>query len=271
MHATKQIKRWICLLPVYGCFSTGLIYVAIGVIAILSFLRLKQGGADESSLLAYLSDYTIGRVFVWIILLGSVSYIIWRIYESLKDPYGYGRQLKGIALRVGIALSSVADAFIAYAAIAVLLGISNIPENGQPQEQRQLVSQLLQHNMGNWAIIGAGLIILITAIVQLLYGITKGYKERLDIDRLYAILKPLVHPLAWAGYVARGIILGIIGFFFLKAGVLENARYVVNTDKAFDFIGDRVGHFYFIAVAVGTICYGLFMFALGAADNPDKE
>jgi hypothetical protein len=45
---------------------------------------------------------------------------------------------------------------------------------------------------------------------------------------------------------------------------------VVNTDKAFDFIGDDVGHLYFIMVAAGTICYGLFMFVFGWYYDTDK-
>ena len=49
----------------------------------------------------------------------------------------------------------------------------------------------------------------------------------------------------------------------LKAAVTLNGRYVVNTDKAFDFIGDEISHIVFALIAVGTICYGLFMMAMG--------
>ncbi|WP_347159613.1 DUF1206 domain-containing protein [Pontibacter chitinilyticus] len=270
MPDREKLKRWIAFLPIYGCFSTGIIYAAVGVIAILSFLKIKHGGADESSLLAFLNDYVAGRILIWAILLGTISYIIWRIYETIKDPYGYGTSPKGVATRTGIALSTVADMLIAYAAIMSLLGKSHVPENGQPEEQRRMVHLILQKSWGDWAIICTGAVVAITAVVQLLYGITNGYKERINIGRLRAVEKHLIRALAWVGYAARGIILGIIGFFLLKAGVLENAHYVVNTDKAFDFIGDDIGHLYFILVAVGTICYALFMFALGAYYDPDK-
>jgi hypothetical protein len=92
-----------------------------------------------------------------------------------------------------------------------------------------------------------------------------------DIERFSSIFRNAVHILAWVGYAGRGIILGIIGFFFLKAGITENARYIVNTDKAFDFIGDHVGHVYFILVAIATICYGSFMFVQGIAYDTDKD
>jgi hypothetical protein len=107
--------------------------------------------------------------------------------------------------------------------------------------------------------------------VQFLYGVTQGYKERTDIDHLSQSIKIAVHWLAWIGFSARGFILGITGFFFVKAGVLKDAHYVVNTDKAFDFIGDDVGHVFFILTAIGTIAYGLFMVLMGIVYDHDKD
>jgi hypothetical protein len=271
MQSRQKKRFYIRYLPIFGCVSTGIIYVGIGVIAILSFLKIKNGGADESSMLAFLENFLIGKFIIWIILLGSFCYIAWRIYESVKDPYGYGKEAKGIATRTGIALSTVADAFIAYSAIQVLLGGGNIQEDGQPEEQREMASLLLQANYGDILIISIGGVIFVTAIVQFMYGITRGYSERLDIAYFSSGLKSLIHFLAWAGYFARGIVLGIVGFYFIKAGILEEAQYIVNTDKAFDFIGDHIGHLYFIIVAVGTICYGLFMFVLGITYDTDED
>ncbi len=81
-------RHFVHYLAMYGGISTGIVYTAIGIIAILSFLKLKEGGADESSLLAYLDNFMAGKVLIWVILLGMVSYIIWRIYETIYDPYG---------------------------------------------------------------------------------------------------------------------------------------------------------------------------------------
>jgi hypothetical protein len=271
MLGKERRKSLIHYLPVYGCISTGVIYLGIGIIAILSFLKLKEGGADESSLLVFLNHFIIGKVVIVIILLGTVSYISWRIYEAFTDPYGYGNDVWGRIKRTGIALSTVADILIAYTAIEALLGIDNMAEDGRPEQQQQLVANILQQDFGNWITITIGIIVLITALIQFLYGITKGYRERIDIEHFNSGFKKFVHVFAWTGYLARGIILGIIGFFFTKAGMEENARYVVNTDKAFDFIGDSIGHTCFILVAIGTICYGLFMFALGVAYDSDRD
>jgi hypothetical protein len=270
MKHTKKKRGSIHYLPVYGCIATGIIYVGIGIIAILSFLKIRHGGADEVSMLAILDDYIVGKIFIWIILLGTLCYIIWRFFETITDPYDYGKDIKGVARRTGIALSTVADILIVYAAIRVLFGTSHIHTNGQPEEERKMVDNLLKHH-GKWLVIGIGLGYFATAAVQFFYGITKGYRERVDIERFSPLFQYAIHFLAWAGYCARAIILGITGFFFLKAGVVENADYVVNTDKAFDFIGDDVGHVWFLLVAAATICYGVFMIAQGVAYDSDRD
>lgn len=250
--------------------ATGIIYAAIGVIAILSFLKVRYGGADEASMMAILAEYVIGKIVIGILLLGTLCYIVWRFYEAITDPYEYGRNLKGGIKRLGIALSTIADILIVYAAVRVLLGISHFQPNGQPHEEREMVNKMLK-SQGQWPVVGIGLVYMITAVIQLWYGISRGYRERVDIEHFSSIFRHALHMLAWAGYAARGIILGIIGFFFLKAGIHENARYIVNTDKAFDFIGDHVGHVYFILVAIATTCYGFFMFVQGIAYDTDKD
>ena len=271
MRRKKNIASYIKYLPVYGCVSTGLIYLGIGIVAILSFLRIKDGGADESSLLAYLHEYFAGKVAFWIILLGTVCYVAWRIFESIKDPYAYGRDTKGIARRIGIAVSTVPDALIALTGIQILIGTGNIQVDGRPVELRAMAGSLLEQPWGTSSLVAIGVITCLTAVVQFWYGITKGYRERLDIAHFTQGMSRVTHLLAAIGYFARGVIVGIIGFFCIKSGILQSPVHIVNTDKAFDYIGDNVGHLYFILTAVGTICYGVFMFIQGFSYDADKD
>ena len=262
MKFTRR-KRFVHYLPIIGCAAAGMTYVGIGVIALLSFFKVREGGADETSMLVVLNDILAGKIVVIIILTGTLSYVLWRIYESITDPYQYGNDYKGLAKRAGIAFSAVPDLLIVYAGIRVLTGITKIQANGQPLEERAFVQTLL-NNGQSWIVMAIGCVTVGTAVIQLIYGITKGYKERVSDHSFSIVKRSFFNGLGLAGYTARAIILGIIGYFFFYAGVTRDSEAVVNTDKAFDFIGDNVGHFFFIVLAVGTICYGLFMFAMGA-------
>lgn len=270
MSESKREKFFVHYLPMYGCISTGIIYVAIGVIALLSLLQLKDGGADESSLLEMLNDFFVGQVVVGIILTGTVGFIIWRFYEAYVDPYNYGSNYIGIGRRMGIALSSIADAFIAYSAIMVLFGTTGIREDGEPEEEREMVGNVLEMDAGEFLVIALGVIVMLTAIVQFYYGVTNGYRERLDIAKFSDFFKKTMHVIADTGYFARGIIIGIIGYFYIKAGIENDQDVVVNTDKAFDFLGS-IWNPLFVVVALGTISYGLFMFAQGFTYDVDNE
>jgi len=270
MKGEKE-RPFVHYLAIFGCVSAGIIYIAIGVVAILSFMKIREGGADESSILAILNNSTPGYILVCIILLGTISYIIWRIYECITDPYGFGNNKKGIATRTSIAFSTVPDMLIVYSAVTALFGTSQANENGVPEALRESVTETLQRSGGAAIIITIGIVVLITAIVQVVYGVTKGYRERLDIDHLKKWARSVIHFLGATGYLTRGIILGIISFFFIKAGLKSDAQLVVNTDKAFDFIGDNVGHLWFILAAAGTICYGIFMSVFGVYYDTDRD
>jgi len=269
--STKAKRTLFTYLPVYGSISTGLSYTGVGVIAMLSFLKIRHGGADESSMLAILNEAIAGKILLWIIMIGTACYMIWRIFEAVTDPYGYGKDFAGVIKRSGIALSTVADLLIVYAAVKVILDIGNIQQSGEPLEEREFVGNMLTEGWGAWVVTAMGAVVLAAAVVQFFYGVTRGYRERLDIDQYSKTAKAVIHFLAWVGYCSRGIIVGITGFFLLKAAFTRESDYVVNTDKAFDFIGDNVGHAYFIMLALGTVCYGIFMIVQGIAYDQDKD
>ncbi len=258
-------------LTLIGCFSTGVIYGSIGVIALLSFLKLKKGGADESSFLALLDGFLAGRLLAWLIILGAVCFIVWRFYEAFKDPYKVGNDAKGILLRSGAAFSSGADAFIAFSALQALFNQQKASKTGEPVQQQRLVAGMLENDWGQTVVFIIGAIVLLTALVLAFNGLSGRFTETIRAGDFSKGWRFTVHGFAYAGYLSRGIILGITGFFFIKAALENNSTYVVNTDKAFDFIGDHVGHVYFILVAAGTICYGLYMFVLGLNYDIDAD
>jgi hypothetical protein len=250
-------------LTLIGCFSTGIIYGSIGVIAILSLFKLKNGGADESSFFALLEGYAPGRVLNWVIVTGAVCFIIWRFYEAFADPYKMGNGAKAILLRTGAAFSSGAHAFIAVSALQALFSKQMASLTGEPTQQRSMVAHLFETDWGRVVVFATGFIVLVTALVLLFYGLSSRFTETIKSSDFTKGWKQVIHGIAYFGYFSRGVILGVTAFFFLKAAIRRNSGYVVNTDKAFDFIGDHIGVVAFFIIAMGTISYGLYMFILG--------
>lgn len=247
----------------FGCMATAVVYILLGLFALLSLLRLKEGGADEASVLKFFEDVQLGKVVISLILLGMLAYMVWRFYEAIKDPYQYGSRGKGVTIRLLTAFSAISDGLIAWPAIESLIGMNPATKSGNPEAQRESINSLMQHPVGVWAVVIIGSITLVTAIVQFVYVFKEAYEERIDFHQLSPVKRTIITSVGYAGHIARGIILGIIGFFMLKAAITQNGQFVVNTDKAFDFLGDEIGKPVFAAIAFGTICYGFFMIAMG--------
>ncbi|AHM60128.1 hypothetical protein D770_09355 [Flammeovirgaceae bacterium 311] len=262
MAVKEKYKQLVHKLARYGCFSIGLVYLMVGVIALLSLLGVKDGGADEDSILNFLMGIPMGPVLIWGIIGGLIGYIVWRVFEAITDPYEFGSHLKGIGQRTGIALSGFGYGVIAYSAITYLLGTGNGGDG--EREQQLMVSEVLQWPAGSWLVGAAGLVVAFTAFVQFKFVIDGDHNPRLAIEHLSAAKKKWIHILAWAGYFARGIILLVLAYFILKAAITSNPFEIGNTDTAFDFIGKGIiGHTLFVLVGLGTIAYGLFMFVFG--------
>ncbi|EJF08660.1 DUF1206 domain-containing protein [Pontibacter sp. BAB1700] len=250
----RKIAQWLAR---YGCVSIGLVYVLLGSMAILSLFGRSEDDADEERALDYLLEYTLGEILVWVVLIGMVGYITWRVFEAITDPYEFGKDLKGIGKRVGVALSGVGYGLIAFSAYEVLNGGGGNSE----EEQQLMIARILAWDAGPWLVGAAGVVTMLTGLVQFQYVIQGAYNKRLDLGELEQHKKRIIHTLAWAGYFARGIILLVLGYFLLRGAIKQDENAVGDTDSAFDFIGGgTVGDTAFFLVALGTICYGFFMF-----------
>lgn len=264
----KPSVKTVRMLARLGCISIGMVYCLVGVLALLNLLRVTSAVADEEGIMKFVHDLPLGEAVLGIIGIGLAGYTIWRFYEAITDPYEMGNDWKSIVTRIGIAFTGVVYGTIAYAAYQSLTGVKN---NGE-QEQQQMVGDVLQWELGPWLIGLAALLVLASAGAQFYYGASNQFTRRLNTESLSEDKENFVFWLGKIGYFARGIILLIICLFFIKAALQEDPSEIGNTDSAFDFMGEGwAGHSFFVLVALGTISYGLFMFAFSIFYRFEKE
>jgi len=242
-----------------GCCSIGTIYVLIGVWAMLALLRVADPAADEQRILQRMSELPLGAALIVGLALGTLAYILWLTFEAVFDPFEFGSGLKGVGERIGIALSALAYGKIAWSAVKVLVGTG---AHGEQQRQR-VAGQVLDWPAGRWLVGAAGLAVAIVGLFQIKYVIDGEHRRRMALPRSHRFAHRLVDVLGWAGYGARCAILLVLGWFLLHAAWAFDARDVGDTDSAFDFLGlsgSALGNAVFTVVALGTICYGLFLY-----------
>ena len=239
--------------------AVGTVYVLIGAWAMMALLRLADPAADEQRILHRIQEVPFGGVLIAAVAAGTTGYILWLLFEAVFDPYRFGRTLKGVAERIGIAFSTIAYGTIVAAAVRVLTG------DGASNERRQqhLVGTVLHWPGGPWLVGAAGIVVAVTGLYQLKYVYDGDHERRLEMEHHSKRARLLVNGLGWAGYGARCAILVVIAIFLVHAAYSFNPRDVGDTDSAFDVLGlggGMAGNVLFTAVALGTVAYGVVMY-----------
>jgi hypothetical protein len=255
--------------------SIGTVYALVGVLALLALSGTHTDTADEDRMVHVLMGLPGGALVIWGIILGSAGYVVWRLLEAITDPYDFGNGWKGLLQRIAIALSAVGYGLLAFSAARIARGTPGDAEQSE-QEQQLLVAQVLDWPGGAWWVGGTGLVLMAVGLLQFGLLARRAYVTELTMDRLSPRMRRLIHVLAWYGYAARSVILGVLGYFFVRAALTLNPAEVGDTDTAFDFIGGGVvGDTAFFIVALGTFAYGGFMYLCARyyrfAGKPSQE
>ena len=260
------LLRWLArnarLLARTGCVSIGTVYVLVGTFALVALSGRFIENADEDRIVHVLMGVPGGPLAIWLIVGGIVGYIFWRAIEALVDPYGFGSGWMGISRRVGVALTAAAYGLIAFSAARIALG-GRVANGGQAaeQEQQRLVADVLAWPGGELLVGGAGVFVIAVALAQFVLVWKRTYATEIRMHARTPAGRKVIHFLAWYGYAARGVILGVLGYFLVRGAVTRDPKAVGDTDTAFDFVGGGlIGDSAFAIIAVGTIAYGVFMY-----------
>lgn len=252
--------KWVERFARIGLFANGLVYCLVGLLAFMAAFGLgkgKQETADREGVFQFVLKQPFGKVLLILIAAGLICYSLWRLTQALKDTEHKGDSAKGIGRRIGYLFSGVIYGGFAVAALKMAIGAGS----GSKGDQRETLAQkVLEQPMGQWilGLIGAGVII--GGLYQIYRGLSDKYKKDVASAQLKHETEEMLIRAGKVGYVARGIVWGLIGYFFIQAARHFRPSEAGGTEQAFQFLEGTFGALLFGAVAVGLICYGLFMF-----------
>jgi len=230
-------------------------YITVGVIHLLiAWIALKVawgigGGskkADTSGALQTLSSSGGGIVLLWICVVGFLLLAVWQLFEAALSHGETSDRLKALA-------KGVTYLFFAWSTFKVGQGASSSAE-----KQTEDFTAGLMGSPGGRLLVGVvGLVVLGIAGYHVYKGWTKKFLEDLR-----------EHPGQWAvtagriGYIAKGVALVIVGFFFLVAAWQANPDKAQGLDGALKTLKDApFGPFLLTLVAAGIAAYGVYSFA----------
>lgn len=259
---TGRPADWLENMAKAGFIALGVVYCLVGTLAFMA--AFEVGGkttqdSDQKGAFQFLLEQHYGRFLLGLVALGLVCYTIWRLVQAVLDPEKRGTSAKGIARRLGYASSGLVYGALAFYAANQALGSSS--SSGQGDSRQSLARELLQQPFGQWlvGILAVGTILF--GVYQIYRALSGKYRRKIQEAKLRSEYKTMLIRSGLAGYIARGVVWILIGYFFLRAALSANAREAGGTGKAFAFLENGTyGSLVLGVVALGLICYGVFCF-----------
>lgn len=259
-RAAQQASPIIVALGRFGYAAEGLVYALIGILAVQ--VALGRGGAttDNRGALTRIAQAPFGRFLLIAIAVGFAGYACWRFLEATLDPERKGKDAKGVATRIGYAITGAVHLAFAVSAIHLLqTGDAGATSDASAKSG---TAQLLAKPFGQWLVAIAGLCVLGVAGFQFYRAAKAGFRKHARVSEMSNQEERGYTILGRAGYAARGFVFAVIGLFLIIAARNANPEETRGLDSALATLaGQPFGPWLLGAVAVGFIAYGLFLFA----------
>jgi len=253
-----ETEKWVEKLARFGYASKGVIYVLIGVLAAMAAFGAGGQASGTQGIMKQIIQQPYGKILLGIIAVGFVGYAVWRWVAAIKDAEHKGNDTKGIVFRLGYIVSGVIYGFLAFRAFKMITGAGGGSSSGSGGGQQFFIDKLLEQPAGQW-LVG---ILAVLAFAKGLYQIYKGYADKFGNDvrdgGVNRKIKDMYMKLGKWGYISRGTIFAIVGFFLFKAAITSNASQAGGTDSAFSFLSSTGGPWLMGLIAIGLAGYGVF-------------
>lgn len=245
--------RWLWRL---GLATKGLVYLLMGGLALLAALGQRGGQiGDKRRSMSTLQALPGGRLLLGAIAIGLLAYVLLRILQGLLDTERRGDDARGLVRRLGYVLNGLLYVgLVTYAAHGAWRGRG---EGDAVLRERSLIDHLLRWPGGAWLILGGGAIILGAGLYTMQQAYSLRFLRTIDLDALGEKRRAFVRRSGQIGYGARGLVMAIIGGFFLHAGYTAHAADIGNAANALDLLA-TMGPVVLGSVSFGLASYGVF-------------
>ena len=236
-----------------GYVAAGLLHVMIGAIA----LRVATGGsgsADQSGAVAALAGSPGGTVLLWACFLGCAALAVFLFSEIF---FGATQRSDRDRLKHRVKMGGQA---VVYGAIGAVFGTYALGGTSDSSGSTQSLSaRLMAHPAGTVLLIVVGLGLVVAGAFFVHRGVTRSFRE--NLKRLPpGTAGRAVMWLGTAGYAAKGVALAVLGVLVVVATVRSDPEQSSGLDGALKALQEQpFGAWILGAVALGLICYGVFM------------
>jgi hypothetical protein len=214
---------------------------------------------DHESALKSIADERFGRVLLSAIAAGLAGYALWQLTRALVGGNLESGEEEDTALeRAGHLALGVFYGALVVSAVLIVVGADG---GGSPREEDRATAYVLDLPAGPLLVGGVGLVFVAAGLMSLYRGASREFREGLKLRELSDTEDRVYTVFGVAGFVARGVVYGLIGVFLVRAAYRYDPEEAVGVDGALSEIAQAsYGPFLLGLTAAGLFAFGLYSF-----------
>ncbi len=241
---------WVVPVMRAGYSARGAVYLILGGITLWAALFGGQTDGTQGAL-ERLRGAPFGQILLWIIALGFICYAVWRLIAAWYDLERRGEDDSGLAERAGLVVTGLIHAALGVGIAGLAMGGGS---GGGDSGAQDWTAKLMQMPGGKWLVAAVALGILGAGVHYILKGYKKKYERYIQVTETTRKLTPL---LRW-GFVAYGIVLGIVGAFLAIAALNSDPSSAKGIGGALQYIrGMTFGRILLGLTGLGIMGFGV--------------
>lgn len=260
-NKVREVKPWMRRFARLGYWAKGIVYGMIGVLAALAAFGPSGKMTGTSGALQSIAEIPFGEVALWIIGIGLIGYILWDFIKAIKDPENEGSDAKGLIKRTGFFISGLIYSNLAFGAIKLA---SHTGSAGGENSEKTISAKLMEQPFGTWIIGLIGAIIIGYGIYELYSGVKDKFMAKFKTYEMNDKEHKIARMSGKIGLISRGIVLSMVGFFFIRTAYTQNPNESKGLGGALTELASQpYGQVLLAIVAIGLILYGLYQIIRG--------
>jgi len=237
-----------------GYVSKAMVYLIVGVLAILTVVN--RGGiiTDTSGALRVVLMQPFGRALLIVLATGLCGYGAWRLLDAVTDPDRDGTSPSGLVNRIGNAVRGCVYGALGIEAIRLLRG-----RRGSNSNDAELwTGRIFEFPLGEVLVGVAGAVVVVYGVSQVLQGIRGRYGHKLDWSSIPANLRAAAQIVSRFGVTIRGGLIATFGVFLVRAAFTHDPNQAAGSRESMLRLGGLVeGRWFLALIAAGLIAYAV--------------
>ncbi|MGB3437287.1 MAG: DUF1206 domain-containing protein [Actinophytocola sp.] len=246
-----------------GMVCYGLVHVIIAYLAVRVAFGDSGEQADQKGAVQEIGSGSFGAVVLWVLAIGLFAYGGWQLMQAAIGYQWVTKHGKRTRRRIAAVVKAIFGISLAIYSIRLVTGSGG---GGSGNEQQEFTAKLLSLPAGQILVGIAAAIVIGVAVSQIRKGVKKKFLDDLDLHDLPRGTQHWVTRLGVFGYVAKGIVVGIIGVLLGFAAFQSNSQEAGGLDRALKTLAAQpFGTVALVIVGVGLAAFGVYCFAAARA------